>query len=444
MALRSEGGATHRTPMRMAVRKPFGAPNLQFARVVRKAIVRAINKRPRTFGDLLRDLPSIYPTDVLAEMDRLSGLAGVDGETLARIRADATAPSSRRTVASSLLPLPHPLDFEWRFSDGTSRELLWAASEMTRKGDTILLYGTPGLAYAAISVPLRNRRVLFVGSENAVSRRLVSLNQAAGTPISTMVGESMPSECAAMVLVDPPWYPDYLYPMLRAAVRACCSDGVVLASLPPVGTRPEAVHERDALERFTEGEGLDRVNVEGLTITYETPFFEENALAAVGINAPAVWRRGDPVAYKRRSLLLDERSYPASYCAPWREVAIDGMRLRVHMDAEAVPDKEGLKSLVEGDVLPSVSRRDPRRAKANVWTSGNRIFRTGNAALTLQAARACSSEVMDGVAPSLWRDVEEAKALAELMDRLRAIASVEADERAHLAWGSHVRFGRVA
>ena len=30
--------------------------------------------------------------------------------------------------------------------------------------------------------------------------------------------------------------------------------------------------------------------------------------------------------------------------------------------------------IVPNDVLPSVSRRDPRRDGANVWTSGNRIF----------------------------------------------------------------------
>ncbi len=74
-----------------------------------------------------------------------------------KIRAEAGAPAEGRPIAASLLPLPHPLDFEWRFSAGTCRELLAAASDLTRAGDTILLYGTPGLAYAAIALPVRNR-----------------------------------------------------------------------------------------------------------------------------------------------------------------------------------------------------------------------------------------------------------------------------------------------
>jgi hypothetical protein len=34
-----------------------------------------------------------------------------------------------------------------------------------------------------------------------------------------------------------------------------------------------------------------------------------------------------------------------------------------------------LISIVPGDVLDSVSRRDARRATVDVWTSGNRVFR---------------------------------------------------------------------
>ena len=42
------------------------------------------------------------------------------------------------------------------------------------------------------------------------------------------------------------------------------------------------------------------------------------------------------------------------------------------------PDETGseikLSRIVAGDVLPTVSRRDSRRSKANVWTSANRVF----------------------------------------------------------------------
>src|SRR5262249_44212782 len=40
-----------------------------------------------------------------------------------------------------------------------------------------------------------------------------------------------------------------------------------------------------------------------------------------------------------------------------------------------------LAEIVPGDVLPSVSRRDPRSQNIALWTSGNRIFGSGAPAL---------------------------------------------------------------
>ena len=299
MKRRGSGEATGKVPARVELRKTAVGSDAQFARFVRASVVRAIRNGARTFGDLLLDMPSIYPTEALAAIDRMPRLPGVDAEVLGRIRADAGPPPQGRAAGGSLLPLPHLLDFEWRFSEETCRALLVAASEMTREGETILLYGTPGLAYAAISLPVRNRRVVFAAEDNAVTQRLLGLDKAAGRPIGMMVGGSPQTDCASTVLVDPPWYADYVQPMLRSASAACRADGVVLASLPPLGIRPGASEERDALERVAERQGLDRVALEELAISYETPFFEENALAAVGVYAPAVWRRGDLAVFRR-------------------------------------------------------------------------------------------------------------------------------------------------
>ena len=444
MALPGPGEATTEVPVPVALRKCAIGSDAQFARFVRAAVVRAIQNGARTFGDLLLNLPSIHPTEALAAIGRIPRLPGVDVEVLGQIRADASVRPQGRAGGGSLLPLPHPLDFEWRFSDETCRKLLAAASEMTRRGETILLYGTPGLAYAAVLLPVRNRRVVFVGADNAVTRRLRALNTMAGRPISVVVGEGVQRKCASVVVVDPPWYPDYLNPLLRSAAEACRSDGVVLASLPPLGIRPGAAGERYALELFAERLGLDRVDVEELTISYETPFFEENALTAVGIYVPAIWRRGDLVVYKRRKAAGDQSAVPDSPRESWVEVEIDGMRIRIRVNPGASAAKEGLHSLVRGDVLPSVSRRDPRRAEANVWTSGNRIYRAGDPTATLEAAYACSDGPMDGVARSRRHNLLEEDAFAALVDRLRRIASVEAEERAQFERGTHSQFGRAA
>ena len=432
--------APGRAPVRVDPQRTRACPEARFTRFVRTSIVRAVRNGAQTFEGLLVALPSIYPTVVLAVMDGMIGTPSVDGVVLRRMREDAMFARRERPSGGSLLPLPHPLDFEWRFSDETCREMLIAACEITRAGETILLYGTPGLAYTAISVPVRDRRVVFVGADTVVTQRLVALNKAAGNPITIVLGGRAVTAASSAVLVDPPWYPDHLKPMLRSAAQACRPDGAVLVSLPPLGVRPGVALERKALERFAHRQGLDRVALEESAIGYETPFFEENALGAAGVYAPRAWRRGDLGVYRRRRGPAHESVTPASRRESWLEVGIDGMRLRVRLAAAATVGSANLQTLVWGDVLPSVSRRDPRREKANVWTSGNRIYRADDPMVVLEAAHACQA----GCKPSLWRNLAEEEAFGSLVDRLREIAAVEGAERVSSAWGTGSRVGRAA
>ena len=439
MAGEQLGRATDRVLVRVEMRKTLIGVEEQYTKFVRMSVAEAIRKGVQTFEELLLSLPSIYPTDVLAAVDRLPRSPGVGTEVLARIRVDARIPRRRRPPSGNLLPLPHPLDFEWRFSDQTCREMLTAAADMTCKGETILLYGTPGLAYAAMSLPLRSRRVLFAGADTAVTRRLLELNQAAGKPISIVDLNWAANGCASAVLVDPPWYPDFLRPMLQNAAQACRLDGVVLASLPPLGIRPGVENERAVLAEFLDDQGLNRESLQELAISYETPFFESNALKAAGVFAPSVWRQGDLAVYRRRREPVgDSASEPSE--ERWEEVEIDGMRVRIRPNSDVASATGDLQSLVGGDILPSVSRRDPRRAEANVWTSGNRIFYTGNPMVVLEAAYACRG----GYTPTLWRDSVEEDCFEALIERLRKIAVVEGKERARSARTGTRQLGRAA
>ena len=443
MVRRRSGEAIATVPVRSELPKNVVRSDAQFTRFVTRSVAAAIRNGARSFADLLLELPSIYPTDVLSAVDRVRSLSGVDVDILDGIRADASTHPEGAAGTCSLLPLPHPLDYEWRFASRTCRELLVAASDMTRGGETILLYGTPGLAYAAISLPIRNRRVVFAGSDNAVTRRLKGLNRAAGSPITVVVGEGVQRACASAVFVDPPWYPDYIKPMFQNAAEACRSGAVVLVGLPPLGIRPGVAGERDAFDVFAKRQGFDRVGLEESVVGYETPFFEGNALAAAGVHVPVVWRRGDLALYRRRRGSEGSRAPgPPREC--WVEVEIEGMRIRIRTDVEMPGSRQGLQSLVHGDVLPSVSRRDRRRTRANVWTSGNRIYRSGNPMAVLEAAYACRDGGVGGRARSLWRNLDEEDALAALVDQLRRIATLEAAEWTRFAGGSQSRFGRAA
>lgn len=380
------------------------------------------------YGSILRRLPGVYPTEFLASLDRLAAAAVIGPAVPEEARRQMAIESTNFSEGRSLLPLPHPQDYEWRFTSDASRALLNYAAELTPSGGDVLLFGTPGLAAEALTLPIGRRLALLV-EPNGVTDRLVALNQATGSPLSiAFCSGGLPRESADAVLLDPPWYLDFVRPMLSAAAHSCRAGGYVLISLPPDGARPTAERDRKAVIALGKRLGLVLVERKPLSIAYETPFFERNALRAAGLATPPQWRRGDLVVFQR----LSATSLPSPNSQRsrlWTEVSVGRMRLFIGKGGNVTVGEAALTSIVAGDVLPSVSRRDPRRSNANVWTSGNRVFRTGNPQLVLEAAISCSGEpVGSGIQPRLWGTLEEREAVERVAAELRDLAALEAAE----------------
>jgi hypothetical protein len=211
--------------------------------------------------------------------------------------------------------------------------------------------------------------------------------------------------------------------------HACRIGGVILISLPPEGTRPSAENDRRAAIALARRLGLDPIEFCALAIGYETPFFERNALAAAGVYPPPRWRRGDLLIFRKTREPI-RPAFTASMCRrDWNEVSIGRMRLFVRASGNASSDDAGLISLVEGDILPTVSRRDPRRRLAQVWTSGNRVFQTDNPQLLFEAAISCAGDARSSsTQPYLWGTIGEPEALERVADELRTLAALETQE----------------
>lgn len=295
-------------------------------------------------------LPAIYPSEVTAALDRFATAGRLPQGRSDQLQRQARCRVPRASEARSLLPVPHPLDFEWRFTADTSRSLLDRATDLTTRGDDLLLFGTPGVAAEALTLPL-TRRLAFLAEDNAVTRQVSRLNEAMGAPLAIgFCSAGSPQDGADAVLLDPPWYMDFIRPMLAAAAAACRSGGVVLLSVPPAATRPSAEADRVATLNFALRLGLELIGDEPLGLSYETPFFEANALAASGLFAPWRWRRGD--------LLIFRKIRPASRPAPatsrrrdWIEVSVGRMRLFIKGVAADTGGSHGLIPMVSGDVL---------------------------------------------------------------------------------------------
>lgn len=400
-----------------------------FRAFIDRSVLAATIAGMTTFRAFLHRLPSVYPTELLASLGRLCESGTIDPAMVASVRRAASTRAVEPPGGRSLLPLPHPLDFEWRFTPDAAHSLLNATSALTAARAKVLLFGTPGLAVEALSLPA-SRHLSFLGEDNAVTRRLIALNAVTGSPLSiAFCSAGLPRDSADAIVLDPPWYNDFIRPMLAAAAAACRRDGVVLISLPPVGTRPSAQRDRETVIRFATRLGLDLLEEHSQALAYDTPFFEANALAAAGIFVPCRWRRGDLFVFRKSRRSARPAVIMSGRRREWIETSVKRMRLFIRSDSSPAEGMEGLLPMIDGDILPSVSRRDQRRRGVQVWTSGNRVFRTDNAKLVIEAALARhNEEIGAGAQPRLWGNLCEREAVDRVSFLLEELAAQEAAE----------------
>jgi len=157
--------------------------------------------------------------------------------------------------------------------------------------------------------------------------------------------------------------------------------GYLAVSFPPLNTRPGLENEKVKWIAFCEKQGLYLESFEANRLEYIMPFFEFNALRAAGIDGvDPFWRLGDFAVFRKVEPLKSDRPVDERKPDLWQEIDIDGIRIRINSHVSGSPADPLIAHLVKGDILPTVSSRDSRRLEANLWTSGNRIFKVKNPA----------------------------------------------------------------
>jgi hypothetical protein len=331
----------------------------------------AVAQSAMNFDAVVAALPGVYPTVIRDALQRVAPkfvASSAAHITPHRIRLPRTAHSLPP------LPAPHPLDYDWRFDAATVVALLSRVNAIAAQNDTIIFLGTPSLLHAALAVP-RSYHLALLDS-NAMMVSWFAQHMPAATVQLGIIGhDPLPDWHGRVIVADPPWYEEHIQAFLWAAAQLCLAGGTILMALPPLGTRPgiaEAwVRTLKKLTRL----GLTLRQLERGALTYETPLFEQNALAAEGLSAfNWSWRRGDLAVFTCNRAI--HTACPRSPMAEgiWDEVCLAGVRIRLRRKPSAGFIDPTLKRLVDGHVLPSVSRRHPLRHNVDVWTAGNRVF----------------------------------------------------------------------
>lgn len=392
-----------------------------------EGITAAVSDGASTPTEITSLIPSVNPAAVAPALGRhiLAKTISTQGGLLGSA-ASSQAHVPQDNTHENALPVPHPLDYEWRFSAKTIEDLLETCQRATRKNDLVVLLGAPSLLRAGIERPYA-RRLLLLDANPALT---ASFANSAKFVQSNLLTDPIPELSAGAVVVDPPWYEEHINAFLWVASRICRIRGTILLSLPPVGTRPGIEQERAKLLEWTRELSLELKNISAAALSYLSPPFEHNSMSAEGITGtPDEWRRGDLFVFTIERRHKVPRPAGVTVERLWDEVTIKRIRIRVLRSQERSFSNPSLVSVIPRDVLPSVSRRDGRRSLAEVWTSGNRIFGCEGKSILSHILKAIAADLPPAslVAAFLQRDLTPSEQALVSKTSLQIINLVETE-----------------
>ncbi|RZJ51493.1 MAG: class I SAM-dependent methyltransferase [Flavobacterium sp.] len=362
-----------------------------------ESLVLRLCKQPRSFEYLSMNAQSYDPTDLyktlkvlekknfITNFDGLWCLKNHDPNSTIINNADAKAKFFNEHIGFfALFEKPHPLDFEWRNSVGSLDFLVKHIECSTFDNDRILLLGFPTL-FAATSLKEMSQHITLVDKNQPVIKDLEKLiSKDNFNIVEADIFKVDPDLLGKyqMVILDPPWYSPHFYDFIWLAAKCVEIGGSISISIPPINARPSIPQERIQWFSFCQENGLCLENLYSQKLSYAMPFFEFNAFRIAGVkDVLPFWRKGDLAIFKKTENIETLRPLVNDVIEEWIEIQIDTVRFRIKMD-KTTGTKLPLQihSIVDTEILPSISARDIRRNEANVWTSGNRIYKVQNSA----------------------------------------------------------------
>ncbi|MEA5448462.1 hypothetical protein VB780_07785 [Leptolyngbya sp. CCNP1308] len=414
-----------------------------FDQSVKTWILEALDKGINCFDDLVLTLPSIDPTYVFRVLNQIHQSLPGYRHLLKQIMVNAKAqnPPFSRVPVKNLLPPPHPLDYDWRFSPEAVEKLLHHCIRVLPFNGTIALLGTPSLVQPLASFSCPYHTVLL-DSNHAASSHLKDLGARVQTLTHNLLEDPLPNFSANVVVLDPPWYPEYIHSFLWSASQLCTINGYVFASLPPIGTRPGIQDEWNKTLASASLLGLRLLDLQELSLSYTTPPFEKNVFRFEGI--PVIssnWRRGNLAIFVKEKRTLAPRPSVPSYEKPWIETQPFGVRIRIrHWEMSHFEDPS-LVSIIPNDVLTSVSRRDPHRKLVDIWTSGNRIFKCKGRGVLFQILKSITGghNPLTFIEESLNRPLDNKEAQLVFRTREQVLTLARTEQKENLLCGYYWR-----
>lgn len=333
---------------------------------VEDCVRRALVSQQFSFESICRSCQGAFPADVLGAIERLS-----DG-SISQSQVTFTYENNANDPNQDLSLEPSPIDYEWRFARESAKEICTLALNC---GTKIVCLGTPSVF----------RELLFQNADAYLIDRnpfvIDSFRQIAdGRVLTTDISELNQHPSLGrfdVVVMDPPWYQEHITFWLKAGVCLAREGASVIMTLFPDLVRPAAIEERNTIMKLL-GQ-LGEFNILSKKVAYETPLFERETLAALGIRGLSTWRLADLVKVNLKG------TFPPIEVVRPREQRWERFRFGTQVVGLAQDDSNATSIAVgppyaDGSyLLKTVSTRDPVRAAIGLWTSRNRAaIVTGN------------------------------------------------------------------
>ncbi|MCL0058950.1 bis-aminopropyl spermidine synthase family protein [Dehalococcoidia bacterium] len=284
------------------------------------------------------------------------------------------------------LPIPHPLDYEWRWNLDNLKKLFTAI--INKHPFNNLKIGFLGAPIAAIYFSIvknfenlnfqltlidRNEEIIrYIRNNSILNNQIKTICHDLQYEFKNGLGKN------DIIIMDPPWYVAFHKIFIsRASSILQPETGFVYSSLFPTNTRPNAIYERmEILEIFIKS-GLHLVSLTPSFFKYETPHFESKSLEASGIRLESHWRYGDLIILQSTKLLrpIIFGDFIVENFV-WKTVRFDKKLIKIKISPfeEQYIRPRIIQILDKSSILESVSRRHPYRPYVDMWTSDNEIF----------------------------------------------------------------------
>lgn len=350
-----------------------------------KAHIQTLLKQVESFEDLVAMSGGAYPSIVKTALEELvteGNINALQSQFFENPKSNGKKPI---VIENNNYVDPHPLDYDWRFSQAGQNALIAEILMHLTVKDKIALFGTTTLVAPftemGINVTLFNK-----------SHVLVDELKAKGICEELVVHDLFDSldnyqGYFDFVVADPPWYEEFYRAFILRSAQVLKMDGLLFLSMFPWLTRPEAVVERERVVRFSIDAGFDIFKITPSTLKYQTPKFERISLKHEGIDLKNDWRNGDLYVLRRvRESVIELNHKFAHNEDKWEDFLLENKkRIKLRSKNEAIHGEFSYKHLDTGRILKTVSRRSSLRKDIDLWTSHNEVYSVNGIKLLREA-----------------------------------------------------------